>query len=73
MWEFSTEPEFQQQLDWMRDLVRNEIWPLESIWPELELVDLARALVPIQERVKERGLWAAHLSPAVAGPAAAAV
>ena len=30
-WDFSTEPEFQEQLDWMRQFVREEIWPLETI------------------------------------------
>ena len=27
MWDFSTEPEFQAHLDWMRDFVRAEVWP----------------------------------------------
>ena len=30
-WDFSTEPEFQEQLDWMRDFVREEIWPIETL------------------------------------------
>ena len=34
-WDFSTEPDFQQQLDWMRDFVREEIWPVETIFGEL--------------------------------------
>ena len=33
-WDFSTEPDFQEQLDWMAEFVRSEIWPLESIWHE---------------------------------------
>ena len=32
-WDFSTDPEFQEQLDWMAAFVREEIWPLEAIWP----------------------------------------
>ena len=35
-WDFSTEPEFQEQLDWMRQFVREEIWPLETIADELD-------------------------------------
>ncbi len=66
-WDFSTEPEFQEQLDWMRDLVRREIWPLETIWPELGLDGLMRAMAPLQERVKDRGLWAAHLPEELGG------
>ena len=34
-WDFSTDPDFQAQLDWMNELVRREIWPLETIWREL--------------------------------------
>jgi acyl-CoA dehydrogenase len=66
-WDFQTEPEFQVQLDWMAELVREEIWPLEAIWHELGLAGLMRALAPVQERVKERGLWAAHLPPELGG------
>lgn len=28
-WDFSTEPEFQEQLDWMREFVLNEVEPLD--------------------------------------------
>ena len=30
-WDFSTEPEFEEQLEWMRTFVREEIEPLETI------------------------------------------
>src|ERR1700731_4829153 len=66
-WDFSTEPEFQAQLDWMRELVREEIWPLETIWRELTNESLREAMAPLQQRVKERGLWAAHLPPELGG------
>ncbi len=66
-WDFSTEPEFQAQLDWMRELVREEIWPLESIAEELGPDGFERALAPLRERVRERGLWAAHLPPELGG------
>ena len=64
-WDFSTEPEFQAQLDWMRDFVRDEIWPLETL--DLEHQQIERAFEPLQEQVKERGLWAAHLDPELGG------
>ena len=35
-WDFSTDPEFEEQLDWMRAFVREEIWPLETVVAELE-------------------------------------
>ena len=41
-WDFSTEPEFQEHLDWMREFVREEIQPLETLINELEW-DAARA------------------------------
>jgi acyl-CoA dehydrogenase len=66
-WDFSTEPEFQEHLDWMRGFVREHIWPLETIWPELGWDGLTRAIGPLQEQVKERGLWAAHLDPELGG------
>jgi acyl-CoA dehydrogenase len=66
-WDFSTEPAFQEKLDWMRDFVRQEIWPLETIADELGMDGLQRAIEPLQEQVKERELWAAHLDPELGG------
>jgi acyl-CoA dehydrogenase len=66
-WDFSTEPEFQEQLDWMAQIVRDEIWPLETLVDELEWDALMRAVEPVQEQVRERGLWAAHLDPELGG------
>jgi acyl-CoA dehydrogenase len=64
-WDFSTEPEFQEKLDWMREVVRERIWPLETL--SLDYEQIQRALIPLQEEVKERGLWAAHLDPELGG------
>jgi acyl-CoA dehydrogenase len=66
-WDFSTEPEFQEHLDWMQAFVREEIQPLETLINELEWEQLMRAMEPLRERVKERGLWAAHLDPELGG------
>jgi acyl-CoA dehydrogenase len=66
-WDFSTEPEFQSKLDWMRSFVREEIWPLETIVAELDQAALDRIYAPLQEEVKARGLWAAHLDPELGG------
>lgn len=64
-WDFSTEPEFQAQLDWMRDFVREEIWPIETL--DVDLSEVEKIVEPLQEQVKERGLWAAHLDPELGG------
>jgi acyl-CoA dehydrogenase len=66
-WDFSTEPEFQEQLDWMRTFVREEVWPIETVAPELDQAQLDRIYAPLQEEVKRRGLWAAHLPPELGG------
>jgi acyl-CoA dehydrogenase len=66
-WDFSTEPEFQAQLDWMREFVQAEIWPIEPIFDELGEDGFRRVITPLQEEVKRRGLWAAHLPPDLGG------
>jgi acyl-CoA dehydrogenase len=64
-WDFSTDPDFQAHLDWMREFVREEIWPLETL--SLSYEQLMRAMEPLQEEVRARGLWAAHLDPELGG------
>lgn len=66
-WDFSTDPAFEAQLEWMREFVREEIWPIETIAHELTQEQLDRIYAPLQRRVKERGLWAAHLGPELGG------
>ena len=66
-WDFSTEPEFEEQLTWMRDFVRAEIWPIEAIQDDIGQAVLERIYAPLQQQVKERGLWAAHLPPELGG------
>src|SRR5919206_1761574 len=66
-WDFSTEPEFEAQLDWMRDFVRAEVWPIETVFDELGDDGFRRVVAPLQEEVKRRGLWAAHLPPDLGG------
>ncbi len=66
-WDFSTDPDFQRQLDWMDDFVRRNIWPLETLVDELDFEQLALALAPLQQEVKAQGLWAAHLDPELGG------
>ncbi|MCE0762911.1 acyl-CoA dehydrogenase family protein [Pseudonocardia kujensis] len=64
-WDFSTEPEFKKKLDWMREFVREEIFPLETL--DLSPEQYARITAPLKEQVKEQGLWAAHLPPELGG------
>ena len=34
MWDFSTDAEFQEKLDWVSSFVREEIEPLDLLFPE---------------------------------------
>ena len=64
-WDFSTEPEFEAQLEWMRGFVRDEIFPLETL--ELDYDQILAVIKPLQAEVKERSLWAAHLPADLGG------
>ncbi|WP_326640576.1 acyl-CoA dehydrogenase family protein [Streptosporangium sp. NBC_01755] len=65
MWSFETDAEFQAELDWMKTFVDEKIVPIESHRPDRQ--EFAELIVPLQETVKQRGLWAAHLSPELGG------
>jgi len=70
-WDFSTEPEFQRQLDWIEEFCREEVEPLELIFPyAVRMRDpKMQALVdPLREQVKDRGLWAIFLDKELGGP-----
>jgi len=64
-WDFETEPEVQEQLDWMDEFVRTEIFPLEVAGLDIAQLDTASA--PLKQQVKDRGLWAAHLPADLGG------
>jgi acyl-CoA dehydrogenase len=66
-WGFQTDPEFEAELDWIRDVVVNEIEPLDIVKDEMSADAWRRATDPIKQRVKDRGLWAAHLGPELGG------
>ncbi|RAY14655.1 acyl-CoA dehydrogenase [Actinomadura craniellae] len=70
-WDFETEPEYQAQLDWADQFVREEIEPLDLVAPDLQFVPPSQALKtvldPLKEQVRARGLWATHLGPELGG------
>ena len=69
-WDFETDPEFQAELDWVESFVREEIEPLDLVLKHpCDLSDPVRqALIPpLQDTVRQRGLWAAHLGPHLGG------
>jgi acyl-CoA dehydrogenase len=71
MWDFSTEPEFQEKLDWMDAFIRAEIEPLDLVYGGKAyepLGDELRAIVePLKAQVRQMGLWACHLGPELGG------
>ena len=70
MWSFETDPEFQKELDWIRDFVRENVEPLDHILPSqwnIHDEGFKRLVRPLQAKVKERGLWACHLGPHLGG------
>ena len=64
-WDFSTEPEFEKKLEWMRTFVKEEIYPLEVL--DTDQAGFARVLRPLQDEVKKQKLWATHLPPELGG------
>ena len=70
-WDFETEPEFQRELNWVDEFVREEVEPLDLVLGNpYDLSDrrVLKATKPLQEEVKTRGLWACHLGPDLGGP-----
>jgi acyl-CoA dehydrogenase len=70
-WGFSTEPEFQDELDWVEQFCRNEIEPLDLVFPGAAYSrdPRAKALAdPLKQQVKDRGLWALFLDKDLGGP-----
>lgn len=72
-WDFETEPEFQEKLDWVDEFVREEVEPLDLAFSEPAAPYDRRNPVykkitdPLKAEVKKRGLWACHLGPELGG------
>src|ERR1700740_201372 len=64
-WDFSTEPEFEKKLEWMRKFVREEVYPLEVL--DADEGGVRRIIRSLQDEVKGQKLWATHLPPELGG------
>lgn len=70
-WDFETDPEFAQELQWIDTFVRDRVEPLDHLlgspWNihDPQFVALVR---PLQAQVKARKLWACHLGAELGGP-----
>src|SRR5262249_40635909 len=70
-WDFSTEPEFQKKLDWVEEFCREEVEPLDLVFPyAVRSPDpKIKALVKgLQDQIKDQGLWAIFLDKELGGP-----
>jgi acyl-CoA dehydrogenase len=70
VWDFETDPEYQKKLDWVEGFMVDEVEPLDLV--ALDPYDKKNAetmavLRPLQQQVKDQGLWAAHLRPELGG------
>jgi acyl-CoA dehydrogenase len=70
-WDFETDAEYQKQLDWADQFVREEVEPLDLLWGGLEFTppsdSLRKIIDPLKEEVRRQGLWATHLGPELGG------
>src|SRR5207245_10479096 len=71
-WDFSTETEFQEKLDWIAEFVKREIEPLDLAFDIQQVYDKShpvheKVIRPLQDEVKGRDLWACHLGPELGG------
>ncbi|MGD9604228.1 MAG: acyl-CoA dehydrogenase family protein [Gammaproteobacteria bacterium] len=72
MWNFETDAEFDDRLQWIARFVREEVEPLDYLFPKDETYNtrnqaLMAILNPLKQQVREAGLWACHLPPALGG------
>jgi acyl-CoA dehydrogenase len=69
-WDFETDPEFQELLDWADEFVLTEVEPLDHVFANpYDRKDTAAMefTAPLKQAVKDRGLWACHLGPELGG------
>jgi acyl-CoA dehydrogenase len=71
-WDFETDAAFETRLQWIRQFVKEEIEPLDLLWPDdvyrqPPRPEITRLLRPLKDQVRARGLWAAHLGANLGG------
>ncbi|MGE0600953.1 MAG: acyl-CoA dehydrogenase family protein [Dehalococcoidia bacterium] len=70
-WDFQTEPEFQEKLDWVKWFCEEKVEPLEHVFPyAVRLPDpVVKGYVKeLQQEIKDQGLWALFLDKELGGP-----
>jgi acyl-CoA dehydrogenase len=70
-WDFSTEPEFQEKLDWVEQFCRDKVEPLAFVFPHAirSRDPVVKSYVrELQQEVKDHDLWAIFLDQDLGGP-----
>jgi acyl-CoA dehydrogenase len=70
-WNFETDQEFQEKIDWVAKFVRDKVAPLDVLFPlamyQPMTAEMRRVIEPLKQEVRDHDLWAAHLDPALGG------
>src|SRR3954453_22564008 len=70
-WDFETDPEYQKKLDWADEFVREQVEPLDYLFPHKQfdpMTDEMRKIIdPLKDEVRANDLWATHLGPDLGG------
>ena len=69
-WDFETDRDYQLVLDWAADFVKKKVEPLDMLLGsqmEYQDPDFIKLVRPLQQEVREMGLWACHLGPELGG------
>src|SRR5215831_706876 len=67
-WDFETDPEFQKKLDWIEEFMEEKVEPLSNLGRAMMVPGFREKFIkPLQQKVKDEGLWACHLGPELGG------
>jgi len=69
-WDFETDPEFQEKLDWIEAFVTEEVEPVDVLvghYADVKNPNYIKLVRPLQKKVKANSLWACHLGPDLGG------
>src|ERR1700712_2778145 len=73
-WDFSTDPDFQELLDWADSFVTNKVYKVDVLWPHdnykpaTDLTEQQLSVInPMKQEVRDKGLWACHPGPELGG------
>lgn len=67
---FNCDEQFQSELEWIEQFVRDEVEPLDRVLGnpgDIHNPLFLKLVRPLQKAVKEHGLWACHLGPELGG------